>query len=370
MIKSRYIIIARFFMFRKIAEGDVFATKEVCATSGPRCAVLSDGGVLCTFMINSKGGANDFVTMAAYGDKDLNFGEASPVWPHLKGRESLFGSVRRGADGKFYIAGQAFPIAYEGEDFWSDEAMGMKENRVFFSVSENGRDFPDPTMVELPYYASAEQPGGILCDADGKLTMIYSPYPTIEKREEVDNGCMVMLRSCDGGETFAAKKFAAIDGDSQYAESWITRLSDGRLAVSTWQTASENSSQYLVSDDDGETFKGPFFQEFKGQSTGISAWRDGSLLIAYNQRKYGTVGVWLAMEIFDSEGRATLLENEPVWEAQTATKTGDSTDFGQWTDFSFGEPSVTVLPDDTLLVTLWYQQGDIQGIRYIRLVRE
>lgn len=357
-------------MFKKISEGDVFATRENCATSGPRCAVLPDGGVLCTFMINSKGGANDFVTMAAYGDSGLSFKEASPVWPELCGKESLFGSVRAGADGKYYIAGQAFPIAFEGEDFWSDEAMGMKENRVFWSASEDGKSFPAPRMVELPFYASAEQPGGMLADSDGTLTMIYSPYPTIEKREAVDNECMVLLRSRDGGESFEGKKFAVIDGDSQYAESWITRLSDGRLMVSTWQTASENSSQYLVSDDDGESFKGPFAQEFKGQSTGISAWEDGSVLIAYNQRKYGTVGVWLAMERFDEEGKAVLLENEPVWEAATATKNSSSGDFGQWTDFSFGEPSVTVLPDNTLLVTLWYQQDDVKGIRYIHLARE
>lgn len=356
-------------MFRIIKEGDVFATKDNCQTSGPRCAVLDDGTVLCTFMINSKGGANDFVTMAAYGDGELNFANAEPVWPSLIGKESHFGSVRRGSDGKYYIAGQVFPIAFEGEDFWSDEAMGMKENRVFHSCSVDGREFPLPTFTELPFYASAEQPGGILADSDGKLTMIYSPYPTIEKREEVDNGCMVMLRSTDG-ETFTAKKFGIVDEESQYAESWITRLSDGRLFVSTWQTASEFSSRYFLSSNDGETFDGPFIQPFKGQSTGISAWDDGSVLIAYNQRKYGTVGVWLAMEKFNEDGSFELLENEPVWEAASATKTGDSTDFGQWTDFSFGEPSVTVLPDNTLLVTLWYQQDDVKGVRYIQLARE
>ena len=245
-------------MFKKIAEGDVFATKDSCATSGPRCAVLDDGRILCTFMINSKGGANDFVTMAAYGSADLSFGEAKPVWPHLIGKKSLFGSVRKGDDGKYSIAGQVFPIAYEGEDFWSDEALGMKENHVFYSLSDDGLNFPEPIEVDLPFYASAEQPGGLLRDSDGALTMIYSPYPTIEKREPVDNECMVLLQSRDGGKTFAGKKFARIEEDSQYAESWITRLSDGRLMVSTWQTASENSSQYLISDDNGESFKGPF----------------------------------------------------------------------------------------------------------------
>ena len=32
-------------MFRKIAEGDVFATTKECATSGPRTAVLADGTI-------------------------------------------------------------------------------------------------------------------------------------------------------------------------------------------------------------------------------------------------------------------------------------------------------------------------------------
>ena len=65
-----------------------------------------------------------------------------------------------------------------------------------------------------------------------------------------------------------------------------------------------------------------------------------------------------------------LLENEPVWEAQSITKSGTSGDFSQFTDFAFGEPSVIVLADGSLLVVLWYQQNGINGIRYVRLVRE
>ena len=355
-------------MFRIISEGDVFATREKCATSGPRTAVLDDGSIVCTFMINSCGGANDFVPMIAYSKDCKEWTEAKKVWPTLDGVESLFGSVRRGSDGKFSIAGQGFPIAYPGEAFWSDEAMGMKENYVFYSVTDDPESFPIPKKVELPYYGSAEQPGGLLTE-EGAMTMIYAPYPTIEKREEVDNGCIVLLRSCDG-ESFAAKKIGEVEGDSQYAESWIERLSDGRLFISSWQTASEDSSRYLISDDNAESFKGPFVQPFRGQSTGICAWEDGAVLIAYNQRKYGEIGVWLAMERFSEDGQFELLENEPVWIAPKATKNESSGDFGQWTDFSFGEPSVTVLSDNSLLVTLWYQKDDVNGIRYVRLVRE
>jgi len=283
--------------------------------------------------------------------------------------EKLARTVRKGTDGKYSISGQVFPIACEGENFWSDEVKGMKENSVFLSICDDAKEFPLPEKVDLPYYGSAEQPGGLLTEKD-KITMIYAPYPTIEKREEVDNGCIVVLCSTDGGKNFTAKKIGSIEADSQYAESWITRLSDGRLMISTWQTASENSSQYFISDDDGETFQGPFAQDFRGQSTGISAWHEGSVLIAYNQRKYDTVGVWLAMEKFSEDGKAQLLENEPVWEASTGTRSGTSGNFSQWTDFSFGEPSVSVLPDDSLLVTFWYRQDGMKGIRYVRLVRE
>jgi len=356
-------------MFIKLSEGDVFATTDDCATSGPRTARLPDGRFICTFMINSKGGANDFVPMVSYSDDGINWDESRPVWPELKGEKSFFASVRPTHDGRVSIAGQIFDIAYPGEDFWSDEAGGMKENRVAFSVSDDGYSFPLPTEIDLPYYASAEQAGGMLVEADGTMTMIYSPYPTIEKRSEVDTCCMIKLTSTDGGATFEAKKFAVVPPPSTYAESWITRLCDGRLFVSTWQTASADSNQFLISEDGGESFAGPFPQPFRGQSTGICPAADGGVYIAYNQRKESPIGVWLAHE-YPTAGDAGIVENEPVWIAPTVTKNGTSGDFADWTDFSFGEPHVTQMPDGTLLVVLWYQDGDKKGVRYVHLKEE
>lgn len=358
-------------MFRKIAEGDVFATKKNNANaSGPRSVVLADGSLACAFMLNSKSGGNDFVPMIAYSADGINWTEAKPVWPELQDKKSVFVSLRSAGDGKVCLAGKAWDIAYPGEAFWSDEAAGMKENKLVFSISADGRSFPLPTEVDVPFYGSAEQPGGMLAEDGGKLTMIYSPYPTIEKKEKADINCMGILRSTDEGKTFTASKFAQVDGPCQYGESWITRLTDGRLFVSTWQTAvPEKSTQYLLSEDDGSTFAGPFVQPFRGQSTGISAWKDGSVLIAYNQRKEGTIGVWLALEKFNGT-EVEVLENEPIWAAEVATKSGTSGDFSQWTDFAFGEPHVAVLPDDSLLVTLWYRQNGVNGIRYVHLVRE
>lgn len=357
-------------MFRKIAEGDVFATtdQEFC-TSGPRTAVLADGSLVCSFMANSGSGSNDFSPWLAYSADGTNWSEPKLVWPELTDKKSLFVSVRPAGSGKVCLAGKGWDIAFPGEHWWSDEEAAMKQNKLVFSISADGHEFPLPTEVDVPFLGAAEQPGGMLAEGED-LYMIYSPYPLIGHPGETDLNCMVLLRSCDGGKTFTASKFAQVEDPSEYAESWITRLSDGRLFVSTWQTATpEKSNQYLISNDDGKTFEGPFVQPFRGQSTGISPWKDGSVLIAYNQRKEGTVGVWLAMEKFNGN-ELELLENAPVWEAEVATKSGGSADFDAWTDFAFGEPHVCVLPDDSLLVTLWYRQGGVNGIRYVKLVKE
>ena len=356
-------------MFRKLAEGDVFTTTAECATSGPRTAVLKDGGIVCTFMVNSRGGANDFVPMIAWSRDGVSWSKARPIWPELTGKESTFVSVRNTLDGRFCLCGVQWHIDHPGEAFWSDEVGGMKENRLVYSLCDDGLDFPLPRSVELPYYASAECPGGILVHADGTLDIIYSPYQTIEGKMRADTNCMVLLRSRDGGRTFQSQKFAAIDGPCLYAESWLVRLSDGRLFASTWQTMSADSNQYLLSGDDGASFSGPFPQPFRGQSTGICAGPDGTVYIAYNQRKEQPAGVWLALERPDESG-PNLLANEPVWQARDITKGDSSGDFAQWTDFAFGEPHVTLLPDGTLLVVLWYQEGDTKGVRWVRLAQE
>jgi len=59
--------------------------------------------------------------------------------------------------------------------------------------------------------------------------------------------------------------------------------------------------------------------------------------------------------------------NEIAWRAQTRTQGGSSGEHSGWTDFSFGEPAVALLPDKTLLVVLWCVQPGGQGIRYQRI---
>lgn len=358
-------------MFRMLCEGDVFSTSAADKyIAGSRTALLPDGKYICTFHMESAPGANDFVPMKSYSEDGIHWGEATPVWPSLIGKKSIFCSVRNTRDGRISICGACYNIDKEGEFWWSDELCAMKENCIAFSISDNGYDFPEPTYVPLPFYAGAENAGGMMVDADGTLTVVYAPYPTIEAKEKADTCCLVMMVSRDGGKTFESKKIANVPEPSIYAETWIDRLSDGKLMVSTWQTAStETPDLYLLSDDDGKTFRGPFASPFKGQSTSLTPWKDGKALIVYNQRKETPAGVRIAVAAPDGDD-FNRLEDHLVWEAKTVTRSDGESDFGQWTDFSFGEPHVLVMKDGKLLVTLWYEQSGLKGVRYVILEHE
>jgi len=105
---------------------------------------------------------------------------------------------------------------------------------------------------------------------------------------------------------------------------------------------------------------------FRGQTTSLTPYGEASLLVPYNQRKEGTLGVWLSIATPD-ENSFNLSMNTPVWEATIPTRSNTSGDFSEWTDYSFGEPQVTILPDGNLLLVFWCDQPDGKGIRYIKL---
>jgi len=123
------------------------------------------------------------------------------------------------------------------------------------------------------------------------------------------------------------------------------------------------------SHDSGRTWSPTRSTGILGQSTALAALPDGWALFVYNQRRHGEPGVWLALVRPDDRDFG-VEANEIVWRAQTRTQSGTSGDHAEWGDFSFGEPSVTVLPDHTLLLALWCIQPAGRGLRYVKLRSE
>jgi len=355
-------------MFLKIAEGDVYATREENRVMvGSRTAVLPDGRIACTFNIQTKIGSNDFAPMICYSENGESWSEPKYLWPEFIGKKSVYGSIRKTLDGRVCFAGVCTPITEEGQSYWSDEIGGMLENNLIYAISNDGYDFPSFTEVPLPYYGSAENPGGMLIDKDGTMYILYSPYRAIEGKRDTDVCRMILLKSTDGGKTFTSTPVGKADAPCQYGEAWIVRLSDTAHMISTWQTArKEGSDQYLLSFDDAKTWCEPRLSPFDGQSTALEALGDGRAFIIYNQRGKNPIGVWLALVRPDGEG-LNLIADECIWEASQNTYHGTSGEFSEWTDFAFGEPHVSLLPDKTALACLWYDQSGKKGIRFVKL---
>jgi hypothetical protein len=62
-----------------------------------------------------------------------------------------------------------------------------------------------------------------------------------------------------------------------------------------------------------------------------------------------------------------LESNQIAWRAVTATQKGNDLSHDAWKDFAFGEPCLTRLNDEHLLLTLWSLQPDALGIVFIKL---
>ena len=329
-------------MFRKIAEGDVYVhDKTKFSVSGSRTAILPNGRLICSFNAESGSGVNDFVPMVSYSDDGIEWSTAKVLWPELAGKKSISTSIRNTRDGRICLAGIAFDISYEGEDWWSGELGAMKNNYIVYSFSDDGITFTEPVFVKPLPGEACENPGGMLVSPDGSIHIVYSPYPVIEDPEKADPCRLCLMHSFDQGKTFTYETVGKTESPSQYAEAWIVELSGGKKVIGAWQTADPvHSDKYLIEENNG-IFSSVRNLPFPGQSLALTPTEDNGLIIVYNQRKEKDPGVWAAF-MKEENGTLIMKENRPIWLASSTTKSSSSGDFSEWTDFSFGEPQRTM----------------------------
>ncbi len=362
--------------FTKLAEGFVSqreAAGPTAVAAMSRCALTRDGGIVCSYIVQSKLGVNDFKPMISRSqDGGLTWVEQGFIWPHLHERFSSSCAISRAPNGDLHAYGKRTLIDRPGESAWSDATQGLKQNELYWARStDDGRSWSEPKVIPMPIAGSAEAPGAMTITRSGRWLCCYAPYNTFDPKLKVDRSQVVCLRSDDEGKSWKHNSMIRFDSpDSTGAESWVIELSDGRLLGTTWHLNQKDSTDhpnaYAISTDGGETWKPTRSTGILGQSTALAALPDGRALFIYNQRKHGEVGVYLAV-VKPDESDFGVQANEIIWSAETRTQSGTSGGHTQWTDFSFGEPSVTLLPDNTLLATLWCIQPSGQGIRFVKL---
>jgi hypothetical protein len=339
---------------------------------GPRAVVLPSGEILCSCGLTSGLGINDFVPiLCRSADGGETWTEQGPVWPHLRTRWSIFVSLSRDVGGHLFLYGTRTPIDQPGELFWSDATQGLKQNELIWATSaDGGRSWTDPTVIPMPVPGAAEAPGALCCTRGGRWLAPYSPYNTFDPTLHVERNQVVVVSSDDKGKTWdhtAMLRFA--DAHSGAAEAWVVELSNGRLLGTCWHLSyagGEHPNAFALSHDSGRTWSPTRSTGILGQSTALAALPDGRALFVYNQRRHGEPGVWLAV-VQPTETDFGIEANEIIWRAPAPTQTGTSGEHTEWSDFSFGEPCVTPLPDGTLLVVLWCIEPSTRGVPYVKL---
>lgn len=363
--------------FEILAEGFVVRNGEsdvsVPYAAGPRCAALRNGDLLCSAMQTLKLGTNDFVPILYRScDQGATWSSEGPVWPHLVGRWSIFASISRDAEGTLYLYGSRTPIETPGEPFWDDAFQGMKQNELFWSRStDEGHTWSEPAVIPMAIPGSAEAPGALCVTQSGRWLAVYSPCNTFNPAERVDRAQVVLMFSDDVGRTWRHTSMLRFsEATSGGAEAWVTELGPGTLLGTGWHLdlsgVMEHPNAYAVSFDAGTTWQPTRSTGIRGQSTGLATLPDGRGLFIYNQRKHGEVGVWLAVVRPTADDFGVEI-NQIIWRAATVSQHGSSGEFAEWTDFSFGEPSITILPNGLLLATLWCSQPAGRGVRYVKL---
>jgi hypothetical protein len=339
--------------------------------AGPRAAVLGDE-VLCSCMLTSALGTNDFVpVLFRSSDSGSTWLEQGPIWPHLRERWSIFVSISRDTTGKLFVFGTRTPIQRAGESFWSEATQGLLQNELVWAQSDDGgRTWTEPAVVRMPIPGAAEAPGALCCLRRGRWLAPYSPYNTFDPRIAVERNQVIVVSSDDQGRSWNHTAMLHFDDPlSGACEAWAVELSDGRLLGTAWHLSygdAEHPNAYALSHDGGSTWGPTRSTGSLGQSTALAALPDGRALFIRNQRRHGEPGVWLAV-VRPTDRDFGVETDEIVWRAHTRTQTGTSGGHNAWSDFSFGEPSVIVLPDSTLLVTLWSIQPSGRGIEYVLL---
>jgi len=362
--------------FERLKEGFVSLRQPNTPTSvaaGPRAVETGTGELLCSYMVQSALGINGFIpTLSRSKDGGETWEEQGPIWPHLKTTHSLFGSISRTGAGQLFVYGSSTPISQSGETFWSDATQGLKQNQLFWASSkDDGISWTEPQPIPLPIPGSAESPGPMCVTQSGRWLCCYAPYNTFDPKVSVDRGQIVLMFSDDKGTSWqhtAMLRFP--EPDAGGAEAWVIQLTDGRLLGTAWHLdhrgKSEYPNAYALSMDEGKTWSATRTTGIWGQSTALAALPLGRALFVHNRRKKDEAGVWISVVKATAEDFGVQY-SDAVWRAESSTQTGTSGEHMQWTDFAFGEPSVVLLSDQTLLVTFWCIQPSGRGVGYVKI---
>ncbi|MCX7704920.1 MAG: glycoside hydrolase [bacterium] len=328
--------------------------------------------IICSFMVQSGLGVNDFKPVIARSHDGKNWEKLVFPWKHLSDSYSIFGSISSSPEGNLFFFGTRTKIDVLGESFWSEETQGLKENELIYTLStDRGNTWSEFFVIPKPVPGAAEAPGAMCITSGGSWHVCYSPYNTFNKNIFVERNQVILLTSRDKGENWNYTRMLSFpEKYATAAEAWIIELSDGKLFGTCWKINQKDntdfSNPYAISNDDGRTWTQTRPTTIMGQTPSVAPLPGNRILFVYNQRRLTPYGIRLAVAT-PAENDFRIDADEMVYCARRPSSKDFATSHSDWTNFSFGEPHVAVLQDKTILVVFWCIEERERGIRYIRL---
>jgi len=341
-------------------------------TGAPNCVLTSGGALICTYIIQSAMGSNDFVPhLARSHDGGVTWQQYGPIWPDLAAAWSILVTGSRAPNGDLYLFGSRCPIDVPEETFWCEETQGLKQNELVWSrSSDDGATWTEPAVIPMPVAGAAEAPAPMCVSRNGRWLCCYSPYNTFDSSLTVDRSKAVILVSDDEGQTWQHGHMLSYhEPETGSAVAAVTELSDGRFLGAGWHLHLADKQDYpngFALSNDGWHWEPTGSTGVMGQSVGLAPLPDGRVLMSFTQRKHAEIGIGIAVASPES-GDFGLQHKEIVWAAERAMEHNSSGDHGDWLDFAFGMPALTLLDADTVLMGFWLHQADGRGARYVRL---
>ncbi|MCE9589467.1 MAG: glycoside hydrolase [Planctomycetes bacterium] len=180
------------------------------------------------------------------------------------------------------------------------------------------------------------------------------------------------LASDDAGKTWPHVTVVH-DGTATRTTTWEQKyitLSDGRIMALCWRfsfaTSANLPNGFAFSRDGGRTFSPVVDAPLLGETATPVALPDNHFLVIY--RRADVKGLWAHLGKIEGD-KWIRLADEPVWGVQgDASYSRDAKNkMEQFTSLKFGCPTVTRLPDGTVLSAFWCVEENASNIRWHKI---
>ncbi|MDO4488708.1 MAG: sialidase family protein [Eubacteriales bacterium] len=329
----------------------------------PNICELKDGTLLAAFVI---GEAFESVDCASYisrsTDKGATWSTPQKMFDHSQFERTFCESckVTPLPDGRVIALGYGYFRDDPELPVGNPETGGLLDDFVFYSVSEDGGlTWGELNEIKCSWGPHVEASAPLYVLKDGTWITPITGFPAWDGHM-TGPMCGRALRSEDQGKTWSDEAVCMEFTEAVTCyEQRMCELESGALICIGWNentaTGERLNNHYTVSYDGGKTWSEPITTGVQGQASSVVA-IGGEKLLAIHAIRRDTDEPGIYGYVVDfSEKKWNIVDKALLW-APAVPMIKDTKMAEIFSFLKFGQPSVTVLHDGSMVLTFWYAQ--------------